>query len=798
MTTLIEGCDEIVKDFLVESYENLDQLDQDLVALEQDPGNREILASVFRTIHTIKGTCGFLDFGKLEKVAHVGENLLSKLRDGELELDANRTSALLTMIDAIRSMLSHIEDDGSEGDADYGNLIDLLTNLQQTGSGPEAAGTAPGRAPDRDVEDVAQDAKRSAETAQAGGDGTLGSAETTTTTAQAADTPQDSAKQTKDTVQAADTPQDSAKKTMATAQAAETSGTVLSPAPSPTASSLTESTIRVDVDHLDRLMNLVGELVLARNQILQFTSKEEDAAFVATSQHLNMITTELQEGVMKTRMQPIGNVWNKLPRVVRDLARSCGKDVKIIMEGKETELDKTIIEAIRDPLTHLVRNSVDHGIEIPEERQALGKAHEGTLLLRAFHEGGQVNIEITDDGGGISTEVLKKKALERSIITTEQAARMSERELLNLIFAPGFSTAKKVTKVSGRGVGMDVVRTNIEKIGGSIDLQSKEGSGTTIRIKIPLTLAIIPALIVTDSGDRFAIPQVNLLELVRLEAEQIETSIEDINGSPVYRLRGNLLPLVFLNKELKMQAAESSAAGSSAVSIVVLQADEQQFGLIVDEINDTEEIVVKPLGTQIKDLDTFAGATIMGDGKIALILDVMGLAQRAGIIGELSSHGIGEHKEQASTGSDQRRTLLVFSIGDDRRMAIPLDLVARLEEFPISSVEVAGDREVVQYRGEIMPLVRLSRFFNTNPDETEQLQVVVYSHMSRSIGFVVEEIIDIVEERITVTIDPDEQMGLDGAAVVQEKVTDLLDVDAVVGAAAPEALEPAATAEAEA
>ncbi|MBI1831598.1 MAG: chemotaxis protein CheA, partial [Planctomycetes bacterium] len=531
--------DSIVKEFLVESHENLDQLDRDLVSLEKDPQNRERLGSIFRTIHTIKGTCGFFGFSKLESVTHVGENLLSQLRDGLLVLDPERTSALLALVDAVRVMLGNIENTGADGDGDYHALIHRLTQLQEQRE-PHAVspGSAPASAP-APVEGIPS----FGEALILAGKATPGQV-------------LDAVKQQiegdplrigeilveKGVLQ----PQDV--REALTLQEGK-------------AGAVSETSIRVDVSLLDKLMNLVGELVLARNQILQFNATKDDTAFLSTTQRLNLITTELQEGVMKTRMQPIGNIWNRFPRVVRDLAVTCGKEVRLEMKGKETELDKTIIEAIKDPLTHIIRNSVDHGIEKPEVRQALGKPTTGTLRLRAFHEGGQVNIEISDDGAGIHVERVRAKAIERGLITREQAARMNERDANHLIFLPGFSTAEKVTNVSGRGVGMDVVKTNIEKIGGTVDMQSQPGQGTTLKIKIPLTLAIIPALIVTSGGGRFAIPQVNLLELVRLEGEQAKKKrIELIHGAPVYRLRGNLLPLVYLNQELANERGPAGAA----------------------------------------------------------------------------------------------------------------------------------------------------------------------------------------------------------------------------------------------
>ena len=549
--------------------------------------------------------------------------------------------------------------------------------------------------------------------------------------------------------------------------------------------SVSDSSIRVDVDILDRLMNLVGELVLARNQILQFVPKGADASFIATSQHLNLVTSELQEGVMKTRMQPIGNIWSKFPRVVRDLSMAVGKKIRLEMEGKETELDKTLIEAIKDPLTHIVRNSCDHGIESPEKRAEAGKDEEGVLLLRAFHEGGQVNIEIVDDGGGIDPDKIKAKALEKEVITQEQADRMGDRELVNLIFAAGFSTAEKVTNVSGRGVGMDVVRTNIEKIGGTVDIKSRKGKGTTLRVKIPLTLAIIPALIITSGGGRYAIPQVNLLELVRLDGEQAKKSVEQIQGAPVYRLRGNLLPLIYLHEELELEKKSED----DAVNIVVLHADDRQFGLVVEGISETEEIVVKPLGEQLKGLAAFSGATIMGDGKLALILDVMGLAQKAHVIAEHSEKTLTvAHSTQAL--AVDRQTLLIFGLEEDDRMAIPLSEVARLEEFKRSDVEQSGEQDVIQYRGEIMPLIYLRKYLNLGrgvsqeSDPNELMQAVVFTRNERSVGLVVRRIIDIVDENITVKRGAN-RTGVLGTIVVQDRVTDLLDIENIVRDADP-------------
>jgi chemotaxis protein histidine kinase CheA len=894
--------DDIVREFLVESNENLDQLDRSLVALEKDPKARDMLAGIFRTIHTIKGTCGFLGFGKLESVTHVGESLLSKMRDGQLLLNAEITSGLLLMVDAVREMLANIEATGQEGEQDYQALVETLTRLQS--SKPESspapaqplAAAPPHSSPEAVIEERPDEERRLGEILV------------------------DHGKASPSEVSAALDKQllgDPRRVgEILVENGSATSPDILEAIQEQKEVRIlaaTDSSIRVGVGLLDKLMNLVGELVLARNQILQFATTQQDPVFLNTSQRLNLITTELQEGVMKTRMQPIGNIWARFPRLVRDLAMSCGKQVRIEMEGKETEVDKTLVEAIKDPLTHVVRNAVDHGIETPEERVACGKLAEGRLFLSAFHEGGQVNIEISDDGEGVNLERVKQKALERGLITPDHAARMSEREMVNLIFLPGFSTAQKVTNVSGRGVGMDVVKTNIEKIGGVVDIQSQSGKGTTLKIKIPLTLAIIPALTVTSGGDRYAIPQVSLLELVRLEGEQARRGVEMIHGAPVYRLRGHLLPLVYLKRELQgtaeVQACEGGAAElldfalvrrkhlewtdrlrqfldgtttltveqagshkecalgkwlysrglkeygdiaeivelekthagfhalvkqivvlkladhraqaeqeygdvkptsarivelltkaerkvleSQNVNIVVLQADDRQFGLVVDAINDTEEIVVKPLAKQLKGVSCFAGATIMGDGRVALILDVLGLAQRANVVSGVRDRTVGEKTVEAQVQSEDGESLLLLRGPDDGRMAMPLSLVARLEEFNRASVEWSEGRSVVQYRGQILPLIYLSSALperrqkarsseaTESTEESQKIQVVVYTGHGRSVGLVVDRILDIAHEG-AVAHKHLGRPGTLGSVVVQGRVTELLDVKGIIQAA---------------
>lgn len=483
---------------------------------------------------------------------------------------------------------------------------------------------------------------------------------------------------------------------------------------------------------------------------------------------------------MKTRMQPIGNIWSKFPRVVRDVATSCGKQVRIEMEGKETDLDKTIIEAIKDPLTHIVRNSVDHGIETPEVRVANGKPAEGVLRLRAFHEGGQINIEITDDGAGIDPGRIKAAALSKGVAPAEQLARMSDQEAVRLIFEAGFSTAEKVTNISGRGVGMDVVKTNIEKIGGQVDIQSTVGEGTTLRIRIPLTLAIIPALVVTSAdGARYAIPQVNLLELVRLEAEGGTLPIEYIQEAPFYRLRGNLLPLVYLHRQLGLARPEGEAV--DAANVVVLRADGRQFGLVVDRITDSEEIVVKPLGRHFKQVSMYAGATIMGDGSVALILDVIGLAQKAGVVSEVRGRASRVTESAAAVaGTGDRRSLLLFAAGTHRLMGIPLSCVTRLEEFAPHRIEYSGGQEIVQYGDEIMPVVSMWAEARTGLDAPRK--TIVLGLDGCHAALVVDRIVDIVDDGYVLKPISSGAYIL-GSAVVQGRVTEIVDVDAVVAEA---------------
>jgi two-component system chemotaxis sensor kinase CheA len=690
---------EIIAEFLVESHENLDQLDRDLVALERDPASRELLSSVFRTIHTIKGTSGFLAFTRLERLTHVGENLLARLRDGELRLDSHLAGHLLLMVDTVRGLLDRIEATGSDADPAVpaeGVAARLEAVLAGGPAEPVGAQVAP-------------------------------------------------------LVAADDEP--------ATPEAD----------PGAAARGVVDASVRVDVDLLDALVQLVGELVLTRNQILQRSEASSDVELVRASQRLDLVASELQESVMRTRMQPIGQVWAKMPRLVRDLAHQLGREVRLEVDGHETELDRSLLEALKGPLTHLVRNALDHGLEPPADRAAAGKPTTGVLTLRAFHESGQVVVEIVDDGRGMDPALIGQAALARGVVTAEELRRLEPRDVLALVFRPGFSTAATVTNVSGRGVGMDVVRTNIERIGGSVDLVSTPGRGTTCRIRIPLTLAIIPALVVGERGERYAIPQANLVELVRPDVANAEQSLEIIAGAPVLRLRGRLLPLVDLGETLGL--AEDAA---ESVTVVVVQADETRFGLCVGEVHDTQEIVVKPIGRQLKSLEMYAGATIMGDGRVALILDVAGLAPATA----MASY------EPAAVAT--ARALLVLEVSAGRRAALPLASVARLEEFPVSALERSGPTEVVQYRDGILPLVRLAPLIGLEetPRRDQPISVVVHDGPAGPVGIVIDRVLDVVEEECEPTA-VGRRPGVLGSAVVQARVTDLVDLEAVVAQVVP-------------
>ena len=717
----MEGMDAIVREFLVESYENLNQLDQDFVALEQAPDSRELLGHVFRTIHTIKGTCGFLAFNRLEMLTHAGESLLSELRDGHQAMDQPTTDVLLRLVDRVREILASIEASDGEGDIVVEDVIDQIRGVIVDPS-VQILQATPG-----------------------------------------VDSP------------AASSPvfvDDAVPRT------------------------LSDSSIRVEVGVLDALMRQVGELVLARNQIALFAGGQLDPELVRVSQRLSLIASELQEGVMKARMQPIDHLWATMPRIVRALAATCGCQVRLEVLGGDTELDRALLEAVKDPLMHLVRNAVDHGIEGAQTRLAAGKHAVGVLTLRAYHADGQVVLEVMDDGQGIDADRVAAKAVELGLRTRGQVSAMGPAELLQLLFLPGFSTAEAVTNVSGRGVGLDVVHTKIGAIGGTVEVESTVGRGTTWRLRIPLTLAIIPAFMVESAGELYAIPQVSLLEFVALDGDKDGASVEYVGAAPVFRLRGKLLPLVELREVLGLQdrpGARRENESAAATVIAVLQADSRRFGLIVDHVLNTEEIVVKPLTARLRGVGVYAGATLLGDGRVSLILDVQAIARRSltgsPVDADLESDVVVALPDAAAG------QVLVVGIGGGRRVAIPLSAVTRLELVPPDLVEHVGEREVFQYRKEIVPLVRLDQLLSGSAAdsgdpggrvapveeaiEQHELILVMSTRGSRTVAIAVTEIFDIVDDNLARRSQIDDR-GVLGSTVLGDKVTELLDLRHVV------------------
>ncbi|HIJ37661.1 MAG TPA: hybrid sensor histidine kinase/response regulator, partial [Rhodospirillaceae bacterium] len=730
--------DDLLSEFLTETGESLSTLDVELVKLEQNP-EPKILSNIFRLVHTIKGTCGFLGLPRLEHVAHAAENVLGKFRDGELSVTPAAVTLILASIDRIKMILGHIEQHEAEPEGDDKDLIGQL-NAHAEGKGPAAAAPPPPPPPPPQAEPEPPPVAAAPEPPPA-----------------AAAEPEPEPEPEVPASVPATQPQLPAKAAVPAA-AANTEA--------PKESSVAQQTIRVNVELLENLMTLVSELVLTRNQLLQMVRGKDDSEFATPLQRLSHITSDLQEGVMKTRMQPIGNAWAKLPRIVRDLSVETGKKIDLQMIGAETELDRQVLELIKDPLTHMVRNSADHGLELLEERRRIGKPEVGKIVLNAFHEGGHIIIEISDDGKGLNIPRIRQKILSNALASEAELDQLSDQQVAQYIFRAGFSTAEKVTSVSGRGVGMDVVRTNIEKIGGTIELKTQTGKGTRFLIKIPLTLAIVSALIVECAGERFAIPQISVLELVRTTANS-EHGIEMINNAPVLRLRDRLLPLVSLRTLLKLGGEEEER---TETFIVVTQVAAYTFGIIVDRVFDTEEIVVKPVAPILRHISMFSGNTILGDGSVIMILDPNGIA---GDTGELASSSQAAAAEAVRDVRDEeRQSLLVFRACGDDLKAVPLALVARLEEIEATSIEHSHGKPVVQYRGKLMPLVTIDGTFQTR---TEGLQpVLVFADRDRSMGLVVDEIVDIVEEELKVELSVDDP-GLIGTAVVSGKATDIID-----------------------
>ena len=706
--------DDLLREFLTETNESLNLVDAELVRFEQQPNDGAILGNIFRLMHTIKGTCGFLGLPRLETLTHAAETLMGKFRDG-VPVTAEAVTLIHSTIDRIKSILDAIVQTEQESAGDDADLIDLLGRMARD-EAPAASASAP---------PVAAMMSELADEAEA--------------------------------TDHADAPERA--NTHAHERGNEDRGA---------SDRLASHSIRVNVGTLDHLMTTVSELVLTRNQLLEIVRRHEDSDFKMPLQRLSNVTAELQEGVMKTRMQPIGNAWQKLPRIVRDLSADLGKEIELEMHGAETELDRQVLELVKDPFTHLVRNCADHGIESPAKRIAVGKPPKGTIRLAAWHEGGHIIIEISDNGRGLNIARIKAKVLEKGLATEAQLAARSDADICNYIFAPGFSTAAAVTSISGRGVGMDVVRSNIEQIGGTVDLKSEPGAGTIFTIKIPLTLAIVSALIVEASGERFAIPQLAVLELVSA-GNNGEHRIESIKDALVLRLRNKLLPLLPLKKVLQLGEYDGTNG-----FVVVMQVGNQVFGLVVDGVFHTEEIVIKPLSSKLRNIAVFSGTTILGDGSVIMILDPNGVAQALGRAAAASAQAEkSELQSSQEEGDEEVTSLLVFRAGSQRPKAVPLSLVTRLEEIDCRKIEISDGRHLVQYRDQLMPLLRIDDEAHLKKEGSQP--ILVFSANGRSMGLVADEIVDIVEERLDIEVSS-ERPGLVGYAVIKGATTEIIDV----------------------
>ena len=723
--------DDLLREFVTETNESLDVVDVELVRFEQDPNNAVILNNIFRLVHTIKGTCGFLALPRLETLAHAAESLMGKFRDG-LPATREAVTVILATIDRIKEILAALERDQAEPD---GADTDLIADLERIADSVQAA-AAP----------------------------VLGGS-----TEQTLGRPLRPGEVSLDELERAfrETPVDPQP--------------VRKPKPAPVeerakadltkddeAAKAGAQSIRVTVDTIEQLMTMVSELVLTRNQLLEIVRRHDDSEFKAPLQRLSNVTAELQEGVMKTRMQPIGNAWQKFPRIIRDLSHDLGKEIELELQGAETELDRQVLDLIKDPLTHMLRNSADHGLEKPAERRAAGKSSQGRIRLAAYHEGGQIIVQFSDDGRGLDTKRIKAKAIAKGLVSEADADKLNDAQIHKFIFAPGFSTAQTVTSVSGRGVGMDVVRNNIDQIGGTIDVKSVAGQGASFTIKIPLTLAIIAALIVDVAGNRFAIPQLAVVELVRARKGS-DHRIERIKDTAVLRLRDKLLPLARLSRLLGIDGKDEIDGGF----IVVTQVGSQTFGIVVDGVFHTEEIVVKPMSSKLRDIPMFSGNTILGDGSVIMIVDPNGVARSFGstVVSQMAA-AERTQPQRLEKSDDDTTSLLMFRAGSSQPKAVPLSLITRLEEIDARKIELSNGRHMVQYRGQLMPLVSMTE---AGVKREGAQPLLVFSDGQRSMALVVDEIVDIVDDHLDIQV-ASATPGVLGSAVVKGSATEIIDV----------------------
>jgi two-component system, chemotaxis family, sensor kinase CheA len=722
--------DELLEEFLAETNERLEAVGADLVRFEREPCNAEILDNIFRMVHTVKGTCGFLNLPRLEKLAHAAESLMSKFRNGS-PVTAEAVTVVLAAFDRIKVILQELELRRCEPQGADTDLIASLGRIAQevsrNSSNAQAAGTLlePQFEPELESEPEPDPELALQELARE-----LGQRRA----------------EVRDRTEVPETADEGQ------------GGSVIG-----------AHTIRVKVDTLENLMTMVSELVLTRNQLLDVARRNDDSEFNAPLQRLSGVTTELQDGVMRARMQPIHNAWQALPRIVRDLAIELGKGIELEFHGADTELDRQVLEAIKDPLTHMVRNSVDHGIEPRSQRIAAGKPPKGTIRLNAYQEGGYIVIGIADDGRGLNTARIRDKVSAQGLATEAELEKMSDQQVQKFIFMPGFTTSREVTNYSGRGVGMDVVRSNIERIGGSIEVHSVPGKGLSVKFRIPLTLAIVSVLIIESCGDRFAIPQHAVTELVRIRPGS-EHRIEYIKDAAVLRLRNRLLPLVHLGGLLRLADARANAEKSF---IVVMQVAGQSFGVIVDAIFHTEEVVVKPLASKLRQIAVFCGSTILGDGSVIMILDSNGVSNAASLTMLSDTAGREGAETDDYAAADDNVSLLVFRAGTPEPKAIPLSLVTRLEEIDCRKIEMSNGRHMVQYGGQLMPLMRINEDVVIKSDGAQSL--LVFSDGQRSMGLVVDEVIDIVEDKLEIWAGT-EGNGVLGSAIIRGQATEIIDI----------------------
>ncbi len=825
--------DEILQGFIEESLEHLADIENDLLAIEEAGADidDELVNKVFRAAHSIKGGAGFMGLTVIQELAHAAENVLGMIRSRQLVPDPDIINVLLLASDELQQLIENIEESNEVDISEHLSALNAIYEGKEIPARADAGGQA----------EPAESAEASPEPAT--------EPEAAAEEQQEPEPEQPPEPEPAPSAEAEPEPEPAPEP----AQAQEPAARPAAAAPAPAAEKKkkvkkskpkTDTSIRVTVSLLDQLMNLAGELVLSRNQLLQTITSGDVRSAEAVGQRIDLVTSELQEAIMLTRMQPIGNVFNKFPRVVRDLSKKLGRQIDLTIVGKEVELDKTIIEAINDPLTHLIRNSVDHGIEPPDVRVKQGKDPKGLIVLKAYHAAGQVVIEISDDGKGIDGNRLAEIAIKKGLITVEQAKAMSDKERTNLILMPGFSTAEKVTDVSGRGVGMDVVKTNLDQLGGSLDIESEVGKGTTISIKLPLTLAIIPCQIVMTGGERYAIPQVNLEELLRIPAARIKERVERVGDAEVVRLRGNLLPLIRLSDVLGIErtyfdviteetredkrrniadrrskssplfkdgdaaeqeqeaeqqdrqtqgertGGERRQSPSSALNIVVVSTGAMKYGLIVDRLHDSEEIVIKPLGRHLQQCRGYAGATIMGDGRIALILDVSNLARMAGLTsldGSDRANELAEAAKDAITKTRDKQALLIFSSSPEEQFGVPLNQVERVEKIKQSDIEDVGGRRVMQYRGGSLPLVSIDEVAAVQPlADQEDLLVIVFHLAGKDIGLLAVGPIDAMEIAVEIDDITLKQPGIMGSAIINGHTTMLVDIFEIVQTVNPD------------